>query len=126
MKSSLNLTMKFHFLLPCLLANLVIAADPPDGLKAQKLHGRELYVRNCFVCHQLNGQGVPGTFPPLAKSDFLAADIDRAIKVLCEGPSGEIIVNGRRYAGSMPPAILDDREVADVFTYLLNSWDNPG
>src|SRR5688572_14686485 len=44
--------------------------------------GQELYVRNCFACHQLDGAGVPGIFPPLAKSDYLLADVDRAIRVV--------------------------------------------
>ena len=97
-----------------------------EELDARKLRGLELYSRNCFTCHQINGMGIPGTFPPLVKSDYLAADPGRAIRGVCEGLVGEITVNGRRYAGAMPPAILDDGEVADVFTYVLNSWGNPG
>ena len=45
---------------------------------------------------------------------------------MCEGLTGEIVVNGRKYSGAMPPSIIDDSEVAAVFTYVLNSWDNPG
>lgn len=88
--------------------------------------GRELYVRNCFACHQINGQGIPGVFPPLIKTDYLVKDLEFGIRAVCEGLSGEITVNGRKYSGAMPPAILDDQEVADVFTYILNSWGNPG
>lgn len=99
---------------------------PREEVEARMRRGRELYVRNCFVCHQINGQGTPGVFPPLAKSDYLAADPGRGIRAVCEGLSGEILVNGRRYAGAMPPAVLEDGELADVFTYVLNSWGNPG
>jgi len=88
--------------------------------------GRELYVKNCFACHQINGQGVLGVFPPLAKSSYLTNDLDLSIRAVCEGLSTEIQVNGRKYAGAMPPAILDDGEVADVFTYVLKSWGNNG
>ncbi len=88
--------------------------------------GQELYARNCVSCHLLNGEGVPGVFPPLAKSDYLAADLERAIRAICEGLTGEIVVNGRTYAGAMPPIVIDDDEVADVLTYVLNNWDNPG
>ena len=108
------------------------AAETPETAATSKetaerlSRGRELYVKNCFICHQLNGQGTPGVFPPLAKSDYLLADRDRAIRVLCEGLSGEIVVNGRRYAGVMPPSILDDAETADVVSYVLNSWGNAG
>lgn len=101
------------------------AVTHPAELEARLPRGRELYLKNCFVCHQLNGQGTPGVFPPLAKSDYLL-DRELAIRALCEGLSSEIVVNGRRYAGAMPPALLDDSEVADVLTYVLNSWDNAG
>ncbi|MES2695658.1 MAG: PQQ-dependent sugar dehydrogenase [Verrucomicrobiota bacterium] len=93
---------------------------------ARLQRGQELYAKNCFSCHQLNGEGVAGLFPPLAKSDFLLADIERGIRAVCEGLSGEIVVNGTTYAGVMPAVIIDDEAVADVFTYILNSWGNPG
>ena len=88
--------------------------------------GRDLYLKNCFACHQMRGQGIPGVFPPLAASDYLLADIDRAIRIVCEGLNGEITVNARRYAGVMPPAILQDEEVASVLNYVLRNWGNAG
>lgn len=88
--------------------------------------GRDLYLKNCFACHQMRGQGIPGVFPPLAGSDYLLADIDRAIRIICEGLNGEITVNARRYAGVMPPAILQDEEVASVLNYVLRNWGNAG
>src|SRR5438132_8289679 len=69
---------------------------------AQIDRGRQFYLKNCFVCHQLNGQGTLGAFPPLAQSDFLAADKERAIRILCEGVSGEITVNGKKFDSIMP------------------------
>jgi glucose/arabinose dehydrogenase/mono/diheme cytochrome c family protein len=107
-----------------LVALVPSAAQAADAARLQR--GQELYVRNCFACHQLDGAGVPGVFPPLAQSDYLAADVDRSIRAVCEGLTGEIVVNGQRYSGVMPPIVLDDRDVADVFTYVLNSWGNPG
>ena len=88
--------------------------------------GKQVYIRNCFACHQISGQGIPGVFPPLAQSDYLTNDINRSIRAVCEGLSGEITVNGRKYSGAMPPSVIDDSEVAAVFTYILNSWGNPG
>jgi len=107
-------------------AAAALAAEGSDTLEARMQRGRDLYVRNCFACHQINGQGIPGAFPPLAKSDYLAADVERSIRAVCEGLSSEIMVNGRKYNGVMPPSVLDDAEVADVFTFVLNSWGNPG
>ncbi len=103
------------------------AAAPAAEIPAARLNrGQALYAQHCAPCHQLNGAGLPGTFPPLAKSDFLAADLPRAIRAVLEGLKGEITVNGTRYNGVMPPALLNDAALADVFTYILNTWDNPG
>jgi glucose/arabinose dehydrogenase/mono/diheme cytochrome c family protein len=105
-----------------------VAAQPVPAaeLEAGLERGRGLYIRNCFVCHQYNGQGIPGVFPPLAKSDLIATNLELCIKALCEGLSGELVVLGRKYNGSMPAIALNDAEVSDVFTYVLNSWGNAG
>ncbi len=105
-----------------------IKAQPISSveLPSRLERGRDVYVRNCFVCHQFNGAGIPGVFPPLAKADFLNGNLERAIKAVVEGMSGEIVVNGKKYNGAMPPIAINDEEVADVFTYVLNSWGNPG
>jgi nitrite reductase (NO-forming) len=89
--------------------------------------GQALFAGTCSVCHQANGAGLPGVFPPLAKSDFLAADPQRAARVLLNGLSGKVTVNGQEYNSVMPPMNqLNDDEVANILTYVLNSWGNPG
>src|SRR5687768_5583406 len=67
-------------LVGALLVALGFSSSLPAADSARLQRGQELYVRNCFTCHQLDGAGVPGTFPPLAKSDYLLADVDRGIK----------------------------------------------
>jgi mono/diheme cytochrome c family protein len=105
-----------------------LGAEQPEAggadLATRRQRGQILYVRSCFVCHQLNGQGVPGTFPPLSGSDFIADQWKRTLRALCEGLTGEIRVNGQTFAGAMPPAMLDDQEVADVMTFVTHSWGN--
>jgi glucose/arabinose dehydrogenase len=66
----------------------------------------------------------PPVYPPLAASDWLAADRERTIRVLCEGLSGPITVNGIAYANTMPAQVLDDAQVADVLTFVGGSWGN--
>jgi nitrite reductase (NO-forming) len=89
--------------------------------------GKALFAGTCSVCHQANGAGLPGVFPPLAKSDYLAADPQRAIGVLLNGMTGKVTVNGQEYNSVMPPMNqLNDDEIANLLTYVLNSWDNPG
>jgi glucose/arabinose dehydrogenase/mono/diheme cytochrome c family protein len=103
------------------------AAEPSAVPDADQIsRGRIHYIQSCVACHQITGQGTPGVFPPLVKSDFLAANREKVIRGLCEGLSGTIVVNGVTYNGFMPPAVLNDGQLADVLTYVLNSWGNPG
>jgi len=88
--------------------------------------GKTIYGRTCFACHQGTGQGVPDVFPPLAKADYLNADVDRAIEIVLRGKSGEITVNGKKYNSVMPAQMLSDEETAQVMTYIYNSWGNNG
>lgn len=95
-----------------------------DALKKSMERGKAEYQGVCLACHLDNGQGIPGVFPPLAKSDYLMADTDRAIKSLIEGLQGEITVNGQKYNQVMPASGLDDRAIADVLNFVMNSWGN--
>jgi nitrite reductase (NO-forming) len=66
-------------------------------------------------------------FPPLAKSDFLASDLQRTIGIPLRGLTGKVTVNGTPYDSVMPPmSQLNDDEVANILTFVLNSWGNPG
>ncbi|MBY4675615.1 copper-containing nitrite reductase [Marinobacterium arenosum] len=95
--------------------------------KAEQIRfGQRLYEQNCQACHQPGGVGVPAAFPPLANSDFLNADPTRAIDIVLHGLSGKLTVNGNKYNSVMPAMRMSDAEVANVLTYVLNSWDNKG
>ncbi|SDR90716.1 dissimilatory nitrite reductase (NO-forming), copper type apoprotein [Polaribacter sp. KT25b] len=92
---------------------------------AQKIaDGKQLYMTTCFACHQAEGQGIPNAFPPLAKSDYLNADVKRAVGIVLNGKTGEITVNGNKYNSVMTKQTLSEEEVADVLTYVYNSWGN--
>ncbi|MBP8793388.1 MAG: nitrite reductase, copper-containing [Lutibacter sp.] len=92
---------------------------------AQKIEsGKQIYTKTCFACHQANGEGVANAFPPLAKSDYLNADVKRAIGIVLHGKTGEITVNGKKYNSVMTRQTLTDDEIADVLTYVYNSWGN--
>ncbi len=86
--------------------------------------GEKIFTERCAMCHQATGQGVPPVFPPLAGSDWVSGDRKRLVKVLAEGLSGEITVKGVKYNNAMPAQVLDDVQVADVLTYIGNSWGN--
>src|SRR5438552_5565534 len=90
-------------------------APPPGAAKSktEKIElGKRLFTSICSACHQPTGQGLPNVFPPLAGSDFLNADKNRAIKIVINGRQGELIVNGRKFNNSMPKFPLGDDDIA--------------
>lgn len=95
-------------------------------LKQKMAFGKQVYLQNCAACHQPTGKGVSRAFPPLAGSDYLLGKPKRAIRVVLEGLTGEVVVNGVKYNSVMPKVKLTDEEVANVLTYVLNSWKNKG
>lgn len=96
-------------------------------LAQQMKAGETLFTGTCSVCHQSNGEGLPGVFPPLAKSDWLMADKARSIAAVLNGLSGKVTVNGKVYDSVMPPmSQLNDDEVAHILTYVRGSWGNKG
>lgn len=99
------------------------AQGPADRLAA----GKQLFMGTCSVCHQPEGQGIENVFPPLAKSDFLMADKDRAIGIALNGLTGPVTVNGKIFNSVMPPmSQLNDDEIANIFTYVRSSFGNTG
>jgi len=89
--------------------------------------GRVLYNGTCSVCHQQNGEGLEGVFPPLANSDYLMADTRRSIEVVLNGLVGPVTVNGSPFNSVMPPmSQLNDDEIANILTFTLNNWGNEG
>jgi nitrite reductase (NO-forming)/hydroxylamine reductase len=96
-------------------------------LAARMKAGKSAYEIACAACHQADGKGLPGAFPPLAGSDYLRADRNRAIKTVLQGLQGKITVNGKPFDSIMPPMPqLSNQEIADILTYVYGSWGNPG
>jgi nitrite reductase (NO-forming) len=107
----------------------VLAGEPKIAAIGKEIFiekGKRIYAQACFACHQAEGQGLPGVFPPLAKSDYLMADTPRAIRGIIKGQSGEMTVNGQKYNGVMPPVLLTDEQIAHVLTFVRNAWGNSG
>lgn len=97
---------------------------PAKSMEEKMKFGKATYMQTCFACHQAEGQGIANAFPPLAKSDYLNADVNRAIDIILFGKTGEITVNGQKYNSVMTAQTLSDQEVANVLTYVYNSWGN--
>lgn len=107
-----------------------ISADPKIANLTKEIQverGKGVFMQTCFVCHQVTGMGIPGQIPPLAESDFLMADKERAIRIVLGGLTGEVVVKGKKFNGVMVPlANLSDSEIANVLTYVRNSFGNSG
>jgi mono/diheme cytochrome c family protein len=90
--------------------------------------GADVYQR-CATCHQPDGQGLAGTYPPLAESELATAEnpIIPAL-ILINGLQGPVTVRGQDFDGAMPPygvgIEMSDAEVAAVLTYVRSSWGN--
>jgi mono/diheme cytochrome c family protein len=91
--------------------------------KSAELPGAGIYKRTCITCHMANGEGIPGTYPPLAKSDYFA-DKEKTIQQVIKGSSGEMTVNGKKYNNTMIPQQLTDEEIADVLTFVFSNFGN--
>jgi len=102
-------------------------AAPAAQTKAQRIElGAAVFANNCPACHQADGEGVPDAFPPLAKSDYLNSDKSRAIKTVTGGLQQKLTVNGHVFEGVMPAWDLSDEDIADVLSYVYNTWGNSG
>lgn len=94
------------------------AAQPPNG--------RQIFSTTCASCHQASGEGVEGTYPPLAGSEWATGGEERVVRILLHGLSGPVEVAGETYSGAMPPwgGTLNDAQIAAVTTYVRSSWGN--
>jgi mono/diheme cytochrome c family protein len=96
-----------------------------DEVAQSVARGKDVYITQCMGCHQANGEGLSGVYPPLAGSDHLTKNQDKSIAIILNGQNEEITVNGTKYSVPMPALnSLTDQEVADVLNYMGHSWGN--
>jgi nitrite reductase (NO-forming) len=103
-----------------------VNAPAPKTLEEKIIRGKQIYTQSCVACHQPEGQGIPGAFPPLAKSDYFAKDVNKIIDAVANGLTGEISVNGVKYNNIMPKQVYTDEDLSYVITYVLNNFGNNG
>jgi len=86
--------------------------------------GKRVY-NNCMACHQRDGAGVAGNYPPLAGSSWVTGRADVFANLVLHGLEGPITVLGEQYNQVMPPwRHLGDDQVAAVLTYVRASFGN--
>ena len=101
-----------------------LASAPPPIVPPGKI----IYDTLCLNCHQPEGHGLPGIYPPVSKSDWVSGPPERLIKILLHGLTGQIKVSGGAFIQTtslpMPPMGLDDQQIADLCQYLRSNFGN--
>lgn len=105
----------------------VAKAPPPEISLFDR--GAKVFRSQCAQCHQSDGNGVAGVYPPLVASDWVTGHSETLARILINGLNGPIVVKGNTYNGNMPafgPGGLDLRpvEIAGVMTYIRQEWGN--
>jgi len=110
-------------------AGFSFTKEQPGGtaLKTSMARGKKVYDEVCMACHQTDALGVPRMNPPLVKTKWILGDKKQLITIVLKGlKGGEIEIDGDRYDNPMPPQEdnLTDTQIADVLTYVRNSFGN--
>lgn len=106
--------------------NIVASEQPsPTSLKTSMARGKELYLTQCLACHQVDGGGVPHLNPPLdGSANVKGKDKTKLILTVLNGLKG-VELEGETYSAIMVPhRELTDQQIADILTYVRNSWTN--
>jgi ubiquinol-cytochrome c reductase cytochrome b subunit len=85
--------------------------------------GQKVYQQNCSSCHGASGGGTPGAFPPLTNNPVVTGDPSDVIRIVLNGKTGAITVNGQGYNGRMPAwkSSLSNKDIANVVTYIRSA-----
>nr|WP_321408739.1 cytochrome c [uncultured Carboxylicivirga sp.] len=108
-------------------AQMNVADNQAESVLNNNDNGELSYKKHCMSCHQKDAGGIPKMYPPLSKNSVISGDKDELIKIVLNGMSGEIEVNGIKYNGVMASyRNLSDTEIASVLNYLRSNFGNKG
>jgi cytochrome c551 len=105
----------------------LLSCDSQEEVKRKQYYidGQVLYKTHCANCHQENGQGLAGLYPPIMGSDYLKKNKESILCSMRNGLQDTIIVNGKTYHQPMPANTqLQALDVAEIATYIYNEWGN--
>lgn len=98
---------------------------PFQKVQQSKEAGEKVFKKYCISCHMVDGSGVPHLNPPLIQTKYILGDKPTLIKIILNGLEN-VEIEGDTYTNKMPPlkSILKDQQIADVLTYVRNSFGN--
>lgn len=102
-------------------------SEQPQAELSPHDRGKKIFAANCQTCHQANGLGVAGQYPPLAGSEFTTGGSHRPAMIVLKGLQGPVTVKGQKFGSAvMQPwdKTLTDQKIADVLTYERSEWGN--
>ena len=99
---------------------------PKPRIPPRRATARPSTSTNCSSCHQTNGEGVSGAFPPLAGNPVVTGSPVTVIAIVKNGLEGKIVVHGNAYSGIMPAwkKQISDQQIAEVISYIRSAWNN--
>ena len=107
-----------------------VASFAQDDIKASAERGKAIYMVTCMACHQPNGLGIPGAFPPFDGSEYVIGDTRRLVALVIKGYMGPITVKGVNYnniliaVDTQFPVLKENAKLADVLNYIRTAWSN--
>jgi mono/diheme cytochrome c family protein len=121
-------TNKFQLHPPQKIVTLTPEEKETIRIERKSETGKKIFAQNCASCHQLNGEGLPNLFPPLAGSDWVTSDPGLIANIILKGLKGKIEVKGEAWgmvpSQQMVAVAINDREIANVTTYVRQAWGN--
>lgn len=107
------------------ITTIGLAFAQQSSLKTSMENGKKIYEQYCLSCHQADGTGVPKLNPPLIKTSYVTGDKKKLIQWVLLGSTEKVAIDGKYYSNNMPAQdFLKDQEIADVLTYIRNSFGN--
>jgi mono/diheme cytochrome c family protein len=114
-------------LIICLVVSFSFVTPQQAGMKASMERGQKVYESTCLACHQADAGGVPNLNPPLIKTKWVLGNKTALATIVLKGlKGGEINIDGDTFNNPMPAqeTVMSDQQVADVLTYVRNSFGN--
>lgn len=110
-----------------------VASDKSLSIPEKSLFeiGEKVFIAQCVQCHQNDGKGIAGVYPPLVESSWVLGHQEVLARILINGMNGKVVVLGKTYNGNMPafgPSGLNlkPKQIAGVLSYIRQEWGNAG